>query len=166
MQPLSQFFENPKTRRNLMLTSLWVVLFACLWVSQEVLLPFIIAGFLGYILNPLVTTANQKGVWGRKPPRWVAVLMVYFAFFGVLYLSSIFIGPQIAKEMVKLTETTTQLADQLTDDKIDAIAHKIETQLATQTQMVSTLPEVWGATPHEDLTTMSPTPSLRHLESC
>jgi predicted PurR-regulated permease PerM len=130
MQPLSQFFEDPKIRRNLMLTSLWVVLLVSLWVSQEVLLPFIIAGFLGYILNPLVTKANKKGLWGKKPPRWVAVLMVYFAFFGILYLSSIFIGPQIAKEMVKLTETTTQLADQLTDEKIDVFARQAENKLA------------------------------------
>ena len=61
MQPLSQFFQDPKIRRNLMIISLWVALFGCLWVIHEVLLPFIVAGFLGYILNPLVTRANQNG---------------------------------------------------------------------------------------------------------
>ena len=113
-----------------MLASLWIALFGCLWLIQDVLLPFIIATFLGYILNPMVTKANQRGFLGKKPPRWVAVIMVYFAFFGLLYLSSVFIGPQIAKEMVKLTEATTQLADQLTDEKIDAFAHQAESKLA------------------------------------
>ncbi len=130
MQPIKHFFQDQKIRRNLMLASLWIALFGCLWLVQDVLLPFIIAAFLGYILNPLVTKANQRGFLGKKPPRWVAVLMVYFAFFGLLYLSSIFIGPQIAKEMVKLTEATTQLADQLTDEKIDAFAHQAESKLA------------------------------------
>ncbi len=130
MQPIKHFFQDQKIRRNLMLASLWIALFGCLWLIQDVLLPFIIATFLGYILNPMVTKANQRGFLGKKPPRWVAVIMVYFAFFGLLYLSSVFIGPQIAKEMVKLTEATTQLADQLTDEKIDAFAHQAESKLA------------------------------------
>ena len=130
MQPISHFFQDPKIRRNLMLTTLWLTLFGCLWVIQDVLLPFIIAAFLGYILNPIVTQANQRGLLGRKPPRWAAVLMVYVAFFGIVYISSIFVGPQIAKEMVKLTETTSQLADRLTDEKNDNSARETENKLA------------------------------------
>ena len=113
-----------------MLTTLWLTLFGCLWVIQDVLLPFIIAAFWVTLLNPIVTQANQRGLLGRKPPRWAAVLMVYVAFFGIVYISSIFVGPQIAKEMVKLTETTSQLADRLTDEKIDNFARETENKLA------------------------------------
>ena len=131
MQPLSHYLQNQKTRRNLMLTSLWLALLVCLWTVHEVLLPFIIAGFLGYILNPLVTRANEKGIRGRKPPRWAAILIIYAGFFAITYLASIFFIPQIVSEMTKLTQATTQLADELTDEKIDAFAKQIETKLAS-----------------------------------
>ena len=130
MQPISRYLQDQKNRRNLMLVSLWAALLLCFWAVHEVLLPFIIAGFLGYILNPLVTRANQNGVLGRKPPRWAAVLIIYGGFFALTYLASIFFIPQVVAEITKLAEATTELTEQLTDDKIDAFARSIETELA------------------------------------
>ncbi|EZP76261.1 hypothetical protein H839_13329 [Parageobacillus genomosp. 1] len=41
------------------------------------LIPFIIAAFITYLLHPLVEYIYEKGI-----PRWLAILLIYFLFFG------------------------------------------------------------------------------------
>jgi predicted PurR-regulated permease PerM len=41
------------------------------------LIPFIIAAFITYLLHPLVEYIHEKGI-----PRWIAILLIYFLFFG------------------------------------------------------------------------------------
>jgi predicted PurR-regulated permease PerM len=41
------------------------------------LIPFFIAAFITYLLHPLVEYIHEKGI-----PRWAAILLIYFLFFG------------------------------------------------------------------------------------
>ncbi|QPA30179.1 AI-2E family transporter [Thermaerobacillus caldiproteolyticus] len=41
------------------------------------LIPFLIAAFITYLLHPIIEYIHEKGI-----PRWLAILMIYFLFFG------------------------------------------------------------------------------------
>lgn len=46
-------------------------------IFLKVLLPFLIAGFIAYLLYPLVEKLHQNGL-----QRWLSVLLIYILFFG------------------------------------------------------------------------------------
>ncbi len=52
-------------------------------VFHEVLVPFIVAVVLAYVLYPVVAWLHRRSIRGRTIPRWVAVILIYGALFGV-----------------------------------------------------------------------------------
>lgn len=70
---------------------------AVLWWSADVLLPFVLALVLAFVLTPLVAAAEKKRV-----PRVIAILVVYALTFTSLYLSIAAIAPRVYDETVKL----------------------------------------------------------------
>ena len=48
------------------------------------LLPFLLAIVLAYVLSPVVNAGQQLRFGGRATPRWVVVLVLYLALVGVL----------------------------------------------------------------------------------
>ena len=76
---------------------------------REILLPFIFALVIVYLMEPIVSRV------GRTPqdsptgiPRWVAVILVYLVFFGVLTTSVVLIVPRFVSEIVRFAETFPQ----------------------------------------------------------
>lgn len=57
-----------------LLKPLWVYVFTLAW---KVLLPFIVAAFISYLLHPLVTLFQRAHI-----PRSLSILLVYIVFFG------------------------------------------------------------------------------------
>lgn len=71
-----------------------------LYNVSEVLMPFMVAIFFAYFLNPLVTRLQQ-----RKIPRGVAALIVTILFFSLLALFVVMMLPPIYKQgMVLVTK--------------------------------------------------------------
>ncbi len=76
--------------------------------SREVLLPFVMASIIAYVLTPLVDSFEK-----RRVPRAVAILVVY-ALTGLgLYLTIAGAAPRVYDETVKLTKEMPALADAL-----------------------------------------------------
>jgi len=69
----------------------------CLYWLRGILLPFIIALLIGYILEPLVTRAHGWGV-----ARWIGVIGVYVLLVGLIALFLRFLVPIINNESGKL----------------------------------------------------------------
>jgi predicted PurR-regulated permease PerM len=67
---------------------------ALLVLSREVLLPFVFALVVAYVLMPAVRWV-QRG----RLPRWIAILTVYAATLGGLYASGRALAPRLALEM-------------------------------------------------------------------
>lgn len=71
---------------------------------RAVLLPFILACALVYLMEPVV------GFIGRRPgkekglPRWLAVIFVYLSFIVVITVSLVFIVPTFVSEIVRFAE--------------------------------------------------------------
>ena len=109
--------EPPSTRggsggwtrpRVIFLTVSSVVIITLLVAVREVLLPFILALIIAYVLAPLVERVERFRV-----PRAAAILIVYALTLGSIYLSIASIAPRIVDESSKFLREAPSLADKL-----------------------------------------------------
>ena len=85
-----------------------VVVTTLLVCVREVLLPFILALIIAYVLAPLVERVERFRV-----PRAAAILIVYFVTLGSIYLSIAAIAPRIYLETAKFLRDAPSLAEKL-----------------------------------------------------
>jgi predicted PurR-regulated permease PerM len=84
------------------------VAIALLIWAAEVLLPFILALIIAYVLAPLVERVER---W--RVPRAAAIILVYVLTLGSIYLSIAAIAPRIYLETAKFMREAPTLAEQL-----------------------------------------------------
>jgi predicted PurR-regulated permease PerM len=124
---LVRFLQSPRARRNALLALIWVTIVVALVLVREVLLPFIIAGAIAYVIDPLVTRATTLVVRGRKVPRWVAVIAIYLAFGAVFWLLAVFFVPQIYREVAGIAKEGTAFVTELRDpQRLEELADQLE----------------------------------------
>ena len=87
--------HRPQSRARVVFLSIWAVLVVAvlLW-AREILLPFILALVVAYVLLPAVEWVEK-----RKMPRWAAVIVVYVVTIGGLYLSLAAMAPRLGTEL-------------------------------------------------------------------
>ena len=78
------------------------------WAS-EVLLPFILATIIAYVLTPLVALCERARI-----PRALAIVIVYVVTIGTIYMSVAAIAPRIYVEVSKLSRDAPTLVKELT----------------------------------------------------
>jgi predicted PurR-regulated permease PerM len=84
------------------------VVTALLWWASEVLLPFVLALIIAYVLTPLVERCERA-----KIPRAVSILLVYAVTFSLLYFSIAAVAPRIYSETVKLVRDAPAMGQKL-----------------------------------------------------
>ncbi len=84
-----------------------LVLLLLVW-AREVLLPFVLALIIAYVLTPLVALAERARV-----PRAAAILLVYAVTLSSAYASIGLIAPRIQDEAQKLVSDAPALANEL-----------------------------------------------------
>lgn len=93
------------------------VLIAFLWTVHHVLLPFLVAFLLVYLLNPLVDWLSGRRLPGLRLSdkeitlelgRKGAVGIVFVGFFGLLTLGSLFVVPQLYAEGARIARELPQ----------------------------------------------------------
>lgn len=69
-----------------------------LYLGRSIILPFIVAVFLAYLLRPVVGTIS-RGVRGRRIPLPIAAFLSLVAFLGLLVLVILALAPVLATEI-------------------------------------------------------------------
>jgi predicted PurR-regulated permease PerM len=87
-----------------------VVIATLIW-AREVLLPFILALIVAYVLTPLVARCERIGL-----PRSLSILLVYAVTIGGVYLSVAAIFPRVYAEGMKLMRDTPELVQRLSTE--------------------------------------------------
>lgn len=83
---------------------IWLPVLAILY---KLLIPFILAAFISYLLHPVVEKLHKKGLH-----RSVSILLIYVVFFGGLGLA-IYRGiPVVIRELEELMDSTPYFAEQ------------------------------------------------------
>jgi len=73
----------------------------------SVIIPFLIAVILAYILNPLVEFLENRHI-----PRSLGILLIYAVFFSAAFLFSLTVVPKLMNELYKLGEMLPQYTGQ------------------------------------------------------
>lgn len=75
---------------------------AILYLARQIILPFVLALFLTYLLLPLVNAMNAPARGGRGTPRVIASLLALAAFIGVVVVAILLLAPLVAGEASRL----------------------------------------------------------------
>lgn len=97
------------SRRRILFLAISGVVVVTLFVAvREVLLPFILAMIIAYVLTPLVQLCERA-----RMPRSVSILAVYAVTLSLIYVSAAAIAPRLYAETINLARDTPALARNL-----------------------------------------------------
>lgn len=113
-------------RRATLLVLLWVALLLVPLVFRSAILPFFGSALIAYLVAPAVNWLSARKVGGRAIPRWVAILLIYAAFFLAVYVFMLTILPQLYRELVRISSNAFAFARSLTPERVQEIARQME----------------------------------------
>lgn len=94
---------------------------AVLLATRSILLPFILALVIAYVLTPAVSLVERT-----RAPRWVAVLIVYTVTLGAIYGFFSLVTPRLARETIGLRKELPGLSVKLRDQWVPTIYGKLQ----------------------------------------
>jgi predicted PurR-regulated permease PerM len=109
-------------RRVIFLAASAAFVLVALWATREVVLPFVLAIIIAYVLTPLVAWCERRGL-----RRSVSILAVYLATLSTLGGSLALIAPRIYQETMGLTRESPEIARRLANQWGPAIEQRVET---------------------------------------
>lgn len=96
-------------RRRIAFLAISAALLILLFVAvREVMLPFILALIIAYVLTPAVVLCERA-----KMPRSLAIVVVYVITLGTIYLSAAAVAPRLFEETSKLVRDAPALGKEL-----------------------------------------------------
>jgi predicted PurR-regulated permease PerM len=98
---------------------------ALVWWASEVLLPFILALIIAYVLTPLVALSERARI-----PRAVSIILVYILVFGLMYVSIAAMAPRLYDETAKLARDAPALGRELAAKQGPRLEHWVQGILA------------------------------------
>lgn len=88
---------------------------------SSVLLPFIFAAMLVYLMEPLVSWLGQPRGKRQGLPRWASVVLVYIGFLTVVTTSIVFVVPRFVTEIVRFAESTPEAIAEFRKDRLPGL---------------------------------------------
>jgi predicted PurR-regulated permease PerM len=95
-------------RRIIFLISSALFVLTVMWLTREVILPFILAIIIAYVFTPLVGWCERRGLH-----RAMSIIVVYLGTFAVLSTTVALIAPRIYRETLGLARESPQIARRL-----------------------------------------------------
>ena len=92
-------------------TLLGIILFL-----NKILFPFLLAGFLAYVLSPLIDRLHQREFRSYRISRGVAVLLVYLVILLVLIGGGSYVIPNVSAEMGRMIQEFPKAVTKLSED--------------------------------------------------
>jgi predicted PurR-regulated permease PerM len=105
---------TPAQQHALAWTGLAAVTALVLWLLGPVLMPFVVAAVLAYVLSPLVRGLQR--LFGRRLPRLVAVVLVEVLFLLLLVALFTLLIPILAHELPRMLDQVPVLVERLQTD--------------------------------------------------
>jgi len=88
--------------------------------AQAILLPFILAIIIAFVLTPAVALCERA-----KIPRSVSIILVYIGCCGVAYLGVALVAPRLVSEIIQLGKETPALAQKLANEYGPTLEKKV-----------------------------------------
>ncbi|MBA2662585.1 MAG: AI-2E family transporter [Bradymonadaceae bacterium] len=106
---------------------------------RTVLLPFIFACIIVYLMEPIVSRMSMPVEGMRRMPRWMAVVLVYISFLAIVATSLLLIVPRFVGEIARFVETTPEVVQEFRKERLPGINSDLQIFLRSY---VTLAPEV------------------------
>ena len=108
-------FLGKRGRTLVVLILLGTVLGIILFLNK-ILFPFLLAGFLAYVLSPVIDRLHQREFRSYRISRGVAVLLVYLVILLVLVGGGSYVIPNVSAEMGRMIQEFPKAVTKLSED--------------------------------------------------
>jgi predicted PurR-regulated permease PerM len=112
-------------RRRVFLFGSLLLAIVVLAIARAVLLPFLLAIVVAYVLSPVVEGAERRRPFGRQLPRWLIVVLLYVGLIGGTVTVIAFSVPRLASELTRLAREVPRVAAQARDEWIPVIEERV-----------------------------------------
>ncbi|MCP4449003.1 MAG: AI-2E family transporter [Myxococcales bacterium] len=123
---------------------LWGFLGFCILVlvlARAVVLPFIFATLLAYILTPVVRRLAHRKRGGKRMPEGAAVLICYFALIGAIAAFMFLLLPRLSKDVARIGREAPGLYTKLNNQWAPQAANWLETRFPSLKSAAPLAPE-------------------------
>lgn len=117
------FFQ--KWGRLSLVVLLFAILASIIIFLNDILLPFILACFLAYILAPLIQYMHQWRIRGYQIPRGLAVIVIYIIILGALIGGGSYLVPNLSNEITIMLKAWPQAINQSSEKWMPVINEKL-----------------------------------------
>lgn len=111
---------------------LWGFLLFCIFVVyffRDVVLPFVFAVLVAYVLAPLVDRMARWRVAGQTFPRGLAVIVLYVNIIAILGLFVGYFIPKLSSDFARLFREAPELFEKLNHEYLPRVGHFIDQHL-------------------------------------
>ena len=117
-------FLGKRGRTLVVLILLGTVLGIILFLNK-ILFPFLLAGFLAYVLSPVIDRLHQREFRSYRISRGVAVLLVYLVILLVLVGGGSYVIPNVSAEMGRMIQEFPKAVTKLSEEWGPVLDEKI-----------------------------------------
>jgi predicted PurR-regulated permease PerM len=134
------FGENAPSRRFLSRWGfpLFIVLIAIL--GRKVLLPFIFAFLIAYILAPVVRWMSERKNGTLRMPRWLGIIICYIVFLAAVTGFMFLLVPRLSRDFARLGKEAPAMYQRINEEYVPSTARWLEQRFPSLAQ-VKTVPE-------------------------
>lgn len=118
------FVEGPRSFLRRWGFPLFVLLI--LYVGRSVLLPFVFAGLVAYILAPVVKWMCERRDGSHRMPRALAIIVCYLVFIGLVVGFMFLLVPRLSRDVTRLGKEAPGLYQKINDQWTPAVARWLE----------------------------------------
>jgi predicted PurR-regulated permease PerM len=121
---------SPLRRKVVLLVVAGAGLVALLYAFRSVLVPFVLALTLAYVLSPVVNAMTRLGGARRPLPRWIAVVVLYTGLLTGLVFFSVGFLPRLADELGVMMKEVPAAFRHVREEWLPALAEAYEENLS------------------------------------
>lgn len=146
-----------KRGRTLVILILLGTLLGVILFLNKILFPFLLAGFLAYVLAPVIDKLHQRKFRSYSISRGVAVLLVYLVILLVLIGGGSYVVPNVSAEMGRMIQEFPKAVTKLSEEWGPVLDEKIN-------YVTSLFPEPTVEEPLPTVETQEPDNEVEHVQ--
>ncbi|MEZ4359466.1 MAG: AI-2E family transporter [Kofleriaceae bacterium] len=102
-----------------------------LFLGRRVLLPFVFAGLIAYILSPVVRWMAERPDGSRRAPRGLAIVVCYIVFIAAIVGFMFLLVPRLSKDVARIGAETPALLKKVNEQWAPEAARWLEKRIKT-----------------------------------
>jgi predicted PurR-regulated permease PerM len=125
-RPPSWFAPEAPSRRFLSRWGLPLFIVLILVLGHAVLLPFVFAGLIAYILAPIVRVMSERKNGTRRMPRGLAIVICYIVFLAAVTGFMFLLVPRLSRDIARLAHEAKPTAQRIDNEYVPSVARWLE----------------------------------------